>query len=564
MSFIDWIVLSGTLLFIVVYGVTKSRSSRNLEGYLLADRSQGWMAITLSIMATQASAITFLSTPGQAYRDGMGFVQFYFGLPIAMVILSVTAVPIFHRLKVYTAYEFLEGRFDSKTRTLTAMLFLVQRGLAAGLTILAPALILSVILGWDLTVTNLLVGILVIIYTTVGGTKAVAKTHVQQMLVIMVGMLAAFAVILYRMPTDLGFLDAVRVAGKLGRLDAVDFTFDLSNRYNIWSGLLGGTFLALSYFGTDQSQVQRYLTGRSLTESRMALLANGFVKIPMQFFILFLGAMVFVFYQFTTPPIFFDPVARTQVIEGARGAELAELETNYHLAMDDKQVEIREVLAEIREGDEVAIAAAEQRMHAAADRAEAVRNEAIDLIVEERPEADPNDANFVFLTFVVTYLPKGLIGLVLAAIISASMSSTASELNALASTTVVDLYKRYLRPDDDDRRDVMVSRVLTVFWGALAIVFAQSAARLGTLVEAVNILGSLFYGTILGIFLLAFYSRRISGTAVFVGALAAEALVVICWLANAFAFLWLNVVGCLAVFFFASIFSFIWRRPAAA
>jgi SSS family solute:Na+ symporter len=374
-----------------------------------------------------------------------------------------------------------------------------------------------------------------------------------------VGMLAAFAVILYRLPTDLGFLDAVRVAGKLGRLDAVDFTFDLSNRYNIWSGLLGGTFLALSYFGTDQSQVQRYLTGRSLTQSRMGLLANGFVKIPMQFFILFLGAMVFVFYQFTTPPIFFDPVATAQVAEGPRAGELTELEASYGLAMDEKQERIRDVLAEMKTGDEAALVVAEERMHAAVERAEGVRTEAIDLIIEEEPEADPNDANFVFLTFVVTYLPRGLIGLVLAAIISASMSSTAAELNALASTTVVDLYKRYLRPEKDDHRDLMVSRGLTVFWGALAIIFAQSAARLGTLVEAVNILGSLFYGTILGIFLLAFYTKRLGGTAVFAAALAAEALVVGCWLADAFAFLWLNIVGCLAVFLFASIFSLIWK-----
>ncbi len=547
MRTLDWLVLGGSLVFVVLYGVWKGRGSKDIKGYLLANRSMRWYTVALSIMATQASAITFLSTPGQAYVDGMRFVQFYLGLPIAMIILSITAVPIYHRLKVYTAYEYLEGRFDMKTRALASLLFLTQRGLAAGLTIYAPAIILSVILGWNLSLTNLVIGTLVVIYTTSGGTKAVSWTHFQQMIIITGAMLAAFFIVIYSLPADVSFGDAAFVAGKMGRLNAIDFSFDLNNRYTFWSGLIGGLFLALSYFGTDQSQVQRYLTGSSIAQSRLGLLVNGLVKVPMQFFILFLGAMVFVFYQFVAPPIFFNTVETDRIEASEYAPSYKALEAEYRRVFEEKQVELRRLIEAGRSGEEALVAAAERRVEEAQARMEAVRAQAIELLRRSNPELDPSDTNYIFLNFVTRYLPVGLVGLVIAAIFAASMSSTSGELNALASTTVVDIYRRLIKKDASPRHYVVASKVATALWGAYAIALAEYASRLGALIEAVNILGSLFYGTILGIFLVAFYLKRVSGTATFIAALVAEAAVVYAFLFTDISYLWYNVLGCGAV-----------------
>ncbi len=546
MSPLDWAVLASWLIFIVAYGVWRGGRSRDIQGYLLAGKEMRWGTVALSIMATQASAITFLSTPGQAYADGMRFVQFYFGLPLAMIVIAAVAVPLFHRLNVITAYEYLERRFDLKTRSLTALLFLVQRGLAAGLTIYAPSLILSVILGWDIRVTIAIIGGAVVIYTTSGGTRAVSRTHVLQAAVILAGMVATFIVLLHSLPGDVSFLDAVRVAGKAGRLNAIDLSFNLHDRYTLWSGLIGGTFLALSYFGTDQSQVQRYLSGRSVAASRLGLLFNGLAKVPMQFAILFLGAMVFAFYQFTAPPIFFNPAEAARVRESAAAPHFAALEASYRDAVAERAVQARGLLGALRGGDGAAVAAAQQRFRESAARSDAVRGEAVGLIAAQ-DGSNPSDTNYVFLSFVVGHLPAGLVGLVLAAVFAASMNSTSAELNALASTTVVDVYRRLIRPGAADRHYVTVSRVATVAWGAFAVAFAEYAGRLGSLVEAVNILGSLFYGTILGVFLVAFFLRRVGGAAVFTGAILGEAAVLACFALTAVSYLWYNVIGCAVV-----------------
>ncbi len=555
MSGLDWFILAAALVGIVAYGVWRGRGSHDLGGYLLADRKMRWPTITISIMATQASAITFLSTPGQAYADGMRFLQFYFGLPLAMIVLAATAVPIYHRLKVYTAYEYLERRFDTKTRTLAASLFLVQRGLAAGLTIYAPALILSVLLGWNLMLTNLALGALVVIYTASGGAKAVGYTQTLQMLIIFLGFGTALVFILNSLPEGISLLDAAVVAGKMGKLNAVDFSFDLTSRYNFWSGLIGGFFVALSYFGTDQSQVGRYLTGRSIAESRTGLLANGMVKIPMQFAILFLGAMVFVFYLFAAPPVFFNPVEVNRMRAGAYAEEFQEVESRYDAASGVRQERARELVKAHREGDVAAGERAVQGLREAEAGTKVIRADAVALIRKNDPAAQTSDTNYVFLSFVLGHLPIGVVGLVLAAIFAASMSSTSAELNALSSTTSVDFYKRFVERVGTEegaaaaagRREVLVSRGATIFWGAFAIGFAEYASRLGSLIEAVNILGSLVYGTILGIFLVAFYLKQVGGTAVFAAALVAEAAVVACFLFTDISFLWYNVVGCLSV-----------------
>ena len=560
MSIIDWIVLTSFLLFIVVYGTWKSRGSKDVKNYLLANKSAAWYTMTLSIMATQASAITFLSTPGQAFVDGMRFVQFYLGLPIAMIILSITAVPIFHRLNVYTAYEYLEQRFDLKNRILSSILFLTQRGLAAGFTIFAPALIISMLLGWDIRVTIFVIGILVIIYTTVGGTVAVNKTHMQQMVVISFGMIMAFAMIYRLLPDDISVMDAAHVAGKMGRLNIIDFNFDLSTRYNIWSGLIGGTFLMLSYFGTDQSQVQRYLSGSSVAQSRMALLVNGLVKIPMQFIILYIGVMVFVFYQFVTPPIFFNTVEEANVKNSQYAEQYESLEIQYYEIHQQKQTQIRDLLQAIEEGNESSIAEKKQDLNSINDQAEEIRNKGIALIEQANPKADTNDTNYIFLNFVISFLPVGLIGLVLAAILSASMSSTSAELNALASTTVIDLYKRLVKKDASDRHYLLVSKLATIFWGIYAIGFALFANRLGSLIEAVNILGSLFYGTILGIFLLAFYIKWVKGTPTFIAAILAEIVVLLCFFLTDMPFLWFNFIGCVLVVIIASLINPLFKK----
>ena len=553
MSTIDWIVMATALVFVVVFGVWKSRGKKDIEGYILANRSTPWYTITLSIMATQASAITFLSAPGQAYVDGMRFVQFYLGLPIAMVILSVTAVPHFHRLKVYTAYEFLEQRFDVKNRTLGSLLFLTQRGLACGFTIFAPSLIISVLMGWDIRLTILVIGGLVTLYTTTGGTDAVNKTHLLQMGIISLGMVAAFVMILRLLPPDISFLDATRVAGKMGNLNVINLHFDWKDRYNVWSGLIGGTFLALSYFGTDQSQVQRYLSGRSIAESRLGLLANGVLKIPMQFCILFIGAMIFVFFQFVTPPLFFNPVESANVRNGAHSQAYEHLESEFELLHDEKQTHIRQMLSAMEGSEEAEIKQALETLEGSRFQEQQLRQEAASLIALSDPGADSNDINYIFLTFVINYLPVGLVGLILAAILSASMSSTAAELNALASVSVIDIYRRIFKPGKSDRHYLTVTKIVSVFWGAYAIGFAMFANSLGSLIEAVNILGSLFYGSILGIFIIAFSFKKIGGDATFIAAIVAEAVVLTCFFFSEIPYLWFNVIGCAVLIAVASL-----------
>jgi SSS family transporter len=542
-SRLDWVVLIVTLLLIVAYGVWKGRRQQRLAAYLLADRQLKWPTIALSIMATQASAITFLSTPGQAYADGMRFVQFYLGLPIAMVILAITAVPIYHRLRVFTAYEYLETRFGVGTRTLAAILFLAQRGVSTGITLYAPVLIVSVLLGWNLHVTSVVIGVLVIIYTAAGGTKAVSWTQVHQLLIALGGMAIALIIAVRMLPHGVGLLEAARVAGRMGRLNAIDFSFDLTTPYNFWSGLFGGLLVALSYFGTDQSQVQRYLTGASETESKLGLLMNGMIKVPMQFFILFVGAIVFVFYQFIAPPLFFNNVERAKVQSSAYAAQYAQLEAQHQKTFAAKREEVHALVDAMRAHDAAATARATERVRALQNEEKATRAAAVSLIRKSNAAADASDTNYIFLTFVVQTLPAGLVGLLLAAIFCAAMSATSSGLNSLASTTVVDVVKRLLWRDATDHQYVLASKWLTVFWGLFAIGFAEFASRLGSLIEAVNILGSLFYGTILGIFLLAFYTKRIGGTAVCLGAILGEAAVAWCAIYTNVAWLWWNVVG---------------------
>lgn len=544
---LDWIVLSGTLIFIVAYGIWKSRGSNDIQGYLLASRSMPWYAVGLSIMATQASAITFLSAPGLAYADGMRFVQFYFGLPIAMVVLCITAVPVYHRLNVYTAYEYLEGRFDRKTRTLAALLFLFGRGIAAGLTIYAPAIILSSILGWNIYLTNLIIGSIVLIYTVIGGSKAVGHTQLGQMTIILVGMALAFGMIVSLLPDELTFMDAVRVAGKTGRLNVIDFSFNPQDQYNLWSGLIGGFFLALSYFGTDQSQVGRYLSGSSIGQSRLGLLFNGMIKIPMQFFILFTGAILFVLYQFIQPPIFFNQSETNKLRQSRYAPQYAQLEQQHETVFKRKQQEVRELVAAMRQDDETRINQAQQQVNASQDHMQAIREQALQLIEQNDKSADPNDTNYIFLTFVTEYMPAGLVGLLIAVIFAASMSSTSSELNSLASTTIVDIYKRNFKPGASDAHCLRASKWFTLLWGVYAIAVAEYANRLGNLLEAVNRLGSLFYGAILGIFLVAFYLKSIRGGVTFYAALITEAIVLACFYFTEIAFLWYNVIGCFCV-----------------
>jgi Na+/proline symporter len=551
MSTIDWSILILSLVFIVSYGVWKGRGSKDIEGYIMADRNIRWYIVALSVMATQASAITFLSTPGQAYSDGMRFVQFYFGLPIAMVILCIAAIPLYHKLNVFTAYEYLEKRFDLKTRGLAAILFLIQRGLAAGLTIYAPSIIISTLLGLNIYFTNLVIGVLVIIYTASGGSKAVSWTQTQQMIIVMSAMTGAFFMVLYLLPKDMSFTDALFVAGKMGKLNAIDFSFDLSNRYNIWSGVIGGLFLALSYFGTDQSQVQRYLTAKSITHSRMGLLTNGLVKVPMQFFILLIGAMVFVFYQFTAPPLFFNTVESQGVRDGQWGKEYRLVEEQYQKASEEKVRLVQQLVQARQQGDKVQLESVDEKLQLAEKKVSQLKEQGVQIIKKHSANEDVSDTNYIFLSFVLKYMPVGLLGLIIAAIIAAAMSSTSSELNALASTTVVDIYKRMMKKTGSDRHYLRSSKLLTVVWGIFAILFAQYANRLGTLVEAVNILGSLFYGTILGIFMVAFFLKFVRGAAAFYAAIFAEVGVISCFLFTDITYLWYNVVGCLLVVIFS-------------
>lgn len=551
LSTIDLLVLIGTLTLIVVYGTWKTLGSKDIQGYLKGGNQAKWWTIGLSVMATQASAITFLSTPGQAYSDGMGFVQFYFGLPIAMVILSITFIPLFYKLKVYTAYEFLENRFDVKTRSLTSILFLIQRGLAAGITIYAPAIILSTILGWNLNLTCLLIGVLVIIYTVSGGTRAVSVTHKWQMVVIMSGMFITFFLLIDYLPQGVSFSDALHIAGASDRLNVLDFTFDLNNRYTIWTGILGGLFLHLSYFGTDQSQVQRYLTGRSIRESRLGLMFNALLKVPMQFFILLVGVMVFVFYQFNPSPVFFIPAGVEDAMEQADTREqLLQLEDTYNQTLTFKQGVIQDYLAARDANDQPAEQEAEREMQAYERQLDTLRSQAKTIIRRANPEAELNDRDYVFISFILNHLPKGLIGLLLAVIFSAAMSSTSAELNALASTTVVDIYKRSIYTEGSGMHYLRASKGFTLFWGLVAILFAMFGSLAENLIQYVNIVGSLFYGTVLGIFLVAFYIKFIKANAVFIAAFIAQAIVFSVFLLLDISYLWYNVIGCAGVIIF--------------
>ncbi|MCU1231521.1 MAG: sodium:solute symporter [Acidobacteria bacterium] len=543
MSALDWLVLAATLAAIVIYGMWRGRRHQHLEGYLLADRQMRWPTIALSIMATQASAITFLSTPGQAYTDGMRFLQFYLGLPIAMIILCAFFVPVFHRLKVFTAYEFLERRFGIKTRTITASLFLLQRGLSTGITIYAPALIISVLLGWNIHITNIVIGTLVILYTTTGGTRAVSWTHVQQMLIILGGMATALVIAIRSIPADITVIEAVKVAGRMGRLNAIDFTFDFTTPYNFWGGMIGGLLVALSYFGADQSQVQRYLTGETLTESRLGLLFNGMVKVPMQFFILFTGAMVFVFYQFVAPPLIFNTVERAKIGASRYALDFDKLEAKHNEQFTEKRTRVHALVDAMRSGDSREVSRATDELRAAQAQEKATHAEAVDLLKRNDKKADGIDTNYIFLTFVLRFLPAGVVGLVMAAIFCASMSSTASGLNSLASSSVIDIYKRHVNPHATQHEYVRVSRWLTVGWGVFAIGFAEYVNRLGSLIEAVNRLGSLFYGTILAVFVLALFTKELGEKPVIAGAIIAEAATIYCWLFTKMAWLWWNVVG---------------------
>ena len=553
MSGIDWIVLFTTLLIIVVYGIYKSRGTENIEGYLLGNHAFPWYSVTLSVMATQASAITFLSAPGLAFSSGMAFVQFYFGLPLAMIVLCITFVPIFHKLKVYTAYEFLENRFDLKTRALTAFLFLIQRGLSTGITIYAPSIILSTILNIDTTFTTLFIGGLVISYTVYGGTKAVSYTQMLQMAVIFSGILVAGILVVKMLPESVGFGKALQIAGKMGRTNAIDFSFDWNNQYTVWSGLIGGFFLQLSYFGTDQSQVGRYLTGSSVGQSRLGLLMNGLLKIPMQFLILLIGVLVFTFYQYHQPPIFFNSYELGKLEKSQYNKELEQIKLDYSNAFTEKQAEINRLERAMDAEDESAINTQRTILESADKKTKAIRQQAVDLMKKNDPDAETNDNNYVFLSFVTKYLPKGLIGLLIAIIFLASMGSTSSALNSRASTTVIDIYKRLVNPDASDEKYLSVSRWTTIIWGIFCILMALYASKMGNLIEAVNILGSLFYGTILGIFIVAFYLKKIGGSATFTAAIITEIIIFSCWMMDLMAFLWLNVVGCVLVMLIAVI-----------
>ncbi len=557
MSGIDWAVLLVTLLAIVGYGIYKSRGAKSMQDYLLGNRSLPWYTVCLSVMATQASAITFLSAPGLAYATGMGFVQFYFGLPLAMIVLCITFVPIFHRLKVYTAYEYLEQRFDLKTRALTAFLFLIQRGLSTGITIYAPSIILSTILNINTTYTTLFIGGLVIFYTVYGGTKAVSYTQMLQMSIIFCGLFAAAIMVVNLLPGNIGFTKAIAIAGKMGRTNAIDFSFNWNNPYTLWSGLIGGFFLQLSYFGTDQSQVGRYLTGASVSQSRLGLLMNGLVKIPMQFLILLIGVLVFTFFQYNKAPLFFNSYELNKLEQSNYKPQLQEIKTKYNQAFETKKTAVNRLNVALETKDENAISQQTLAVKLADEQTKAIKKEVTDLMLKNNPKADINDNNYVFLSFVTQYLPKGLIGLLIAIIFLASMGSTASALNSLASTSVVDIYKRLINKNASDKQYVKASRWATVIWGLVCIAMALYASKIGNLIEAVNILGSYIYGTILGVFLVAFYLKHIGSKAVFYAAIITEIIVCICGYHKIVAYLWLNVIGCLLVVLFASIFSIV-------
>jgi len=533
---LDWWVLCSSVVFIIVYGLWRSRDTKSVNQYLLAGKTMPWYAMALSIMATQASAITFISTSGQAYVDGMRFVQFYFGLPLAMIIVSATAVPLFHRANVYTAYEYLEQRFDAKTRALVSLIFLIQRGLAVGVALYAPAIVLTVILGWPDQWTTIIMGTIVVAYTTFGGIKAVTWTDFQQMLVMFLGLFVSLGMAWRLLPADVSLTDALHLAGAAGRLNAVVTSFDWNDRYNLWTGLIGGMFLALAYFGCDQSQVQRYLTGKSIAQSRLSLLFNAVAKIPMQFFILSIGALVFVFYTFEKPPIVFHQVEMANL---ARTGEYAGLSKRYDAAFERRREAARRYLSSRNETSLAGYRGAQAEF-------ESTRKAGIKL-VEKTSGSSFNDTNYIFLSFVLGYLPAGIVGLVLAAILAAAMSTISAEINSLSTVTVIDVYQRHIHKDASDGHYLLVSRLATVFWGAYAVVTAGYGRSLGSLIEAVNMLGSFFYGGLLGVFVLAFAAPRVGGTAAFMAVLVGEAVIFILHYTTGIAFLWYNVIGCVVV-----------------
>ncbi len=553
MTTLDWLVLCATTAVIVGWGIARHRGARTVDGFLRSGNSLRWPTIGLSVMATQASAITFLSVPGQAYEDGMRFIQFYFGLPLAMIVVSAVFVPIYYRLKVYTAYEYLESRFDLKVRLLGASLFLVSRGLAAGITIYAPAILLSAILGWSLNLTIVGIGVVVILYTVVGGSEAVSQTQRQQMIVILAGMVATGIVAFGKLPANVGLGDAVSLAGALGRVNAVDASFAFNDRYNLWSGLTGGFFLALAYFGTDQSQVGRYLGGKSVTESRLGLLFNGVFKIPMQAAILFIGVLVFVFHVFVAPPVFWNGPALVAARASADGPAIAVLEARWAGDVEARRQAATEFVAAGHADDATARDAARARLTAAQGRMDETRTLAKAAIRAAVPSTEPKDADYIFLSFALANLPVGLLGLLVAVILAAAMSAVSAELTALGSTATVDYYRRLVRPDADKRHTVLASRLFTFAWGLTALAFASFASLVDNLIQAVNILGSLFYGTVLGIFMVAFFVRRVGSTAVFWAALVTEAGVFACFLFTDIGYLWFNVIGCLGVVLLASL-----------
>lgn len=591
LDWIDWTVLIATLATIVGYGTWKTRGQKNAQDYIKGGNSSKWWTIGLSVMATQASAITFLSTTGQAFSDGMGFVQFYFGLPIAMVIICLVFIPLYHRLKVYTAYEFLENRFDLKTRSLTAILFLIQRGLAAGITIFAPAIILSVVLGWNIVTLNIVIGVLVIIYTVSGGTKAVTVTQKQQMFVIFAGMLTALFIIINLIPEEVSFIDAIDIAGATGKMQVLDFSFDLENRYTVWTGLIGGTFLMLSYFGTDQSQVQRYLSGKSMKEMQMGLLFNGLLKVPMQFFILLVGVMVFVFYQFNPSPLNFIDASTQTVLASEYGDDYRTLQNKQNALFSKKQklsleysknenattkqqlfaldsiektyrLESKFLIKKAVDPEysadyyalqkEVELLKSNSENEAYLEKSTALSA----LYKDAAKDTQTNDRDYMFIRFILNNLPTGLIGLLLAVILSAAMSSTASEINALATITSIDLYGRNLKEDKGEDHMVKMTKWFTFGWGIVAIIIACFADLAENLIQLVNIIGSIFYGNVLGIFLLAFFFKYIKGNAVFIGALITQAIVVIGWWYDWMPYLWLNLFGCVVVICIANLLQF--------
>ena len=563
MSTIDWIILSSTLLFIVSYGVWKTRGSKNVDDYVGGGKDAKWWTIGLSVMATQASAITFLSTPGQAFHDGLGFVQFYFGLPLAMIIICLVFVPLYHRLKVYTAYEFLESRFDLKTRSLAAILFLIQRGLAAGITIFAPSIILSAVLGWDLRTLNIIIGVLVIVYTVSGGTKAVSVTQKQQMFIIMTGMFVTFFYILGYLPADIDFSKALKIAGASNKLQILDFSFDTKSRYTFWSGITGGLFLALAYFGTDQSQVQRYLSGKSVRESQLGLVFNGILKIPMQFFILLVGIMVFVFYQYNPSPLNFNPSATNAVMQSVYAKDYEILQKGQARLEEEKKMAQNKFSAALELKEYTAVEEAKQQIIALNKKDSTNRAAAKALITDADSVVETNDKDYVFIHFILNNLPTGLIGLLLAVILSAAMSSTASELNALGTITALDLYKRNKKGVFSERHYVLATKGFTLLWGIIAIGIASIANLFDNLIQLVNIIGSIFYGNVLGIFLLALFFKFVKGNAVFFAAILTQLIIFVLFYTLIFSYpegeeklgyLWLNFIGSGLVILIASAF----------